>query len=330
MNTETKLMRPELWAWLDQKNDPVLIAEQGKGTSIVVKVPKSKETDYLFGFDSYYGSISRRDSLYFCGLYERQRKSLYLADSPLEDLTEGLTEVERMDLQQLAEYIAKQVNQVVEGTIENDRDRLQIKELTSPDAVSALHTYQRYTAETDAIKKFFQSDPEPIQFHSDYQMWDMTEEKLLAYVHAPDTFIRDTAEAYTQKNQEKFLLQFLENDSMEKKYQAFLRNDKHPIHQMRDITEAVEACGGKTVSVTVQKDGKELTFRTSARSLKGYHDTYDLYGAPSADHRRFEEVFGICQKYRAEDIVRITYGRNSIYEAPQVQKMDRGMRMRGM
>jgi len=330
MNAETKLTRPELWAWLDQKNDPVLIAEQGKGTSIVVKVPKSPEIDYLFGFDSYYGSIGRRDSLYFCGLYERQRKGLYLADSPLTDLSHDLTKVERMDFQQLAEYIAKQVNQVVEGTIENDRNRLQIKELTSPDAVSALRTYQRHTAETDAVKRFFLKDPEPIRFRSYYQMWDMTEEKLMAYVQDPDTFIRDTAEAYMQKNQEKFLLQFLENDSMEKKYQAFLRNDRHPIHQMRDITEAVEACGGKTVSVTVQKDGKELTFKTSARSLKGHHDTYELYGAPSADHRRFEEVFGICQKYRAEDIVRITYGRNTIYEAPQVQRLDRGMHMKGM
>ena len=330
MNAETKLTRPELWAWLDQKNDPVLIAEQGKGTSIVVKVPKSPEIDYLFGFDSYYGSIGRRDSLYLCGLYERQRKGLYLADSPLTDLSHDLTKVERMDFQQLAEYIAKQVNQVVEGTIENDRNRLQIKELTSPDAVSALRTYQRHTAETDAVKRFFLKDPEPIRFRSYYQMWDMTEEKLMAYVQDPDTFIRDTAEAYMQKNQEKFLLQFLENDSMEKKYQAFLRNDRHPIHQMRDITEAVEACGGKTVSVTVQKDGKELTFKTSARSLKGHHDTYELYGAPSADHRRFEEVFGICQKYRAEDIVRITYGRNTIYEAPQVQRLDRGMHMKGM
>ena len=330
MNAETKLTRPELWAWLDQKNDPVLIAEQGKGTSIVVKVPKRPEIDYLFGFDASYGGIDWRDSLRFCGLYGRQKKSLYFADSPLADLAEGLTEVERMDFQQLTKYIETQVNQVVEGAIENDRNRLRVKELRDPNIVSRLNYYQRYTAETDAIKKFFQRDPEPIQFHSDYQMWDMTEEKLLAYVQYPDTFIRDTAEAYTQRSQEKLLLQFLENDSMEKKYQAFLRNDRHPIHQMRDITEAVEACGGKTVSVTVQKDGKELTFKTSARSLKGYHDTYDLYDAPSADHRRFEEVFGICQKYCAEDIVRITYGRNTIYEAPQVQKMECGMRMRGM
>ena len=87
----------------------------------------------------------------------------------------------------------------------------------------------------------------------------MSEGNLLAYIRDPETFIREAAERYMQENQENFLLQFLENDSVEKKYQALLQNDEHPIHLMRDITEAVEACGGKTVSVTVQKDGKELT-----------------------------------------------------------------------
>ena len=331
MNIEAKLTRPELWSWLEQREDPFLVAKHGEGSSFIVKIPKDAEIDYLFGNDSYYGdSIGWRDRLYFCGLYERQWKSVYMAKSTLSDLVDGLTAVEQMDCDQLPEYIATQVNQMVEGLIENDRTRLQVKKLTSPDAVSALRSYRRHTAESDAIDRFMQRAPEPIQFRSCYSVRRMSEGNLLAYIRDPETFIREAAERYMQENQENFLLQFLENDSVEKKYQDFLRNEQHPIYRMRTITEAVEVCGGKTVSVTVQKDGKELTFKTSARSLKGYHDTYDLYGAPSSDHRRFEEVFGICQKYRAEDIVRITYGRNTIYEAPQVQKMDCGMRMRGM
>lgn len=84
------------------------------------------------------------------------------------------------------------------------------------------------------------------------------------------------------------------------------------------------------MSVSVQKDGKELTFKTSASALKGYHDTYALNASPFEDHERFEEVFGMCAKYSAADITRITYRHNTIYEAPQVQRMDHGMRMKGM
>ena len=253
-----------------------------------------------------------------------------MAKSTLSDLVDGLTAVEQMDCDQLPEYIATQVNQMVEGLIENDRTRLQVKKLTSPDAVSALRFYRRHTAESDAIERFMQRAPAPIQFRSCYSVRRMSEGNLLAYIRDPETFIREAAERYMQENQENFLLQFLENDSVEKKYQALLQNDEHPIHLMRDITEAVEACGGKTVSVSVQKDGKELTFKTSASALKGYHDTYALNASPFEDHERFEEVFGMCAKYSAADITRITYRHNTIYEAPQVQRMDHGMRMKGM
>ena len=331
MNIEAKLTRPELWSWLEQREDPFLVAKHGEGSSFIVKIPKDAEIDYLFGNDSYYGdSIGWRDRLYFCGLYERQWKSVYMAKSTLSDLVDGLTAVEQMDCDQLPEYIATQVNQMVEGLIENDRTRLQVKKLTSPDAVSALRFYRRHTAESDAIERFMQRAPAPIQFRSCYSVRRMSEGNLLAYIRDPETFIREAAERYMQETQENFLLQFLENDSVEKKYQALLQNDEHPIHLMRDITEAVEACGGKTVSVSVQKDGKELTFKTSASALKGYHDTYALNASPFEDHERFEEVFGMCAKYSAADITRITYRHNTIYEAPQVQRMDHGMRMKGM
>ena len=78
MNIETKLTRPELWSWLEQREDPFLVAKHGEGSSFIVKIPKDAEIDYLFGNDSYYGdSIGWRDRLYFCGLYERQWKSVY-------------------------------------------------------------------------------------------------------------------------------------------------------------------------------------------------------------------------------------------------------------
>lgn len=48
--------------------------------------------------------------------------------------------------------------------------------------------------------------------------------------------------------------------------------------------------------------------------------------------RAFERVFGRQANYGPEDITKITYGRNTIYEAPPVQaeEMAEGMRMGGM
>ena len=59
----------------------------------------------------------------------------------------------------------------------------------------------------------------------------------------------------------------------------------------------------------------------------GYEE--DLYQTPEGLY--FLHVGGgETSIYPAEDIVRITYGRNTIYEAPQVQRLDRGMHMKGM
>ena len=68
MNIEAKLTRPELWSWLEQREDPFLEAKHGEGSSFIVKIPKDAEIDYLFGNDSYYGdSINDRYILEACG-----------------------------------------------------------------------------------------------------------------------------------------------------------------------------------------------------------------------------------------------------------------------
>ncbi len=98
-----------------------------------------------------------------------------------------------------------------------------------------------------------------------------------------------------------------------------MQDTSNPIHRMKAITDAVKASGAKTVTVTVQKDGTELTFKTEASSLIGYRNRYSTFDIPAQDRREFEQLFGRYADYTAEDITRITYGRNTIYEAPPVQ-----------
>jgi hypothetical protein len=73
------------------------------------------------------------------------------------------------------------------------------------------------------------------------------------------------------------------------------------------------------VTVTVEKDGMELTFKTAANSLTGHRNYYSTYDITAQDRREFERLFGRSANYCAEDITMITYGRNTIYEAPTAQ-----------
>ena len=101
---------------------------------------------------------------------------------------------------------------------------------------------------------------------------------------------------------------------------------------MKAITDAIEGCGAKTVSATVQKDGQELTFQTAADYLTGHRNYYNTSGITASDRREFERLFGRYTNYTAEDITKITYGRNTIYETPPVQSEELGsaLQMGGM
>ena len=62
---------------------------------------------------------------------------------------------------------------------------------------------------------------------------------------------------------------------------------------------------------------------------RSYYSTYDI---PASDRRKFEELFGRQADYTAEDVTRITYGRNTIYEAApdQTEELAKETGMGGM
>ena len=72
-------------------------------------------------------------------------------------------------------------------------------------------------------------------------------------------------------------------------------------------------CGS---TLTVRKDGKELTFKTETGDLRrDCTGGYSHWHMIAADRRRFFECFGRNAEYRPEEILRITYGRSILYEA---------------
>ena len=78
-----------------------------------------------------------------------------------------------------------------------------------------------------------------------------------------------------------------------------MQDTENPIHRMKAITEALKASGAKTVTVTVEKDGMELTFKTAANSLTGHRNYYSTYDIPAQDRREFERLFGRSADYCA-------------------------------
>ena len=275
-------------------------------------------------------SISWSNSLSFCGVYNRKNQALYLTESTRRVLMDGRAPLVTESVPSMRRELCDRINQRVENVIANDRNNLPVRKITGDMALRSLQYYQEYGAKEDAVRQFFDGEAPDGQFHSGYTLNDLSETAFLAYIQDPEGFIQTETEMYIKTNQEKFLQQFLENDALLAEYRALTRDTDNPIHRMKAITDAVKASGAKTVTVTVQKEGQELTFKTEASSLTGYRNRYSTYDIQASDRREFEKLFGRYTDYNAEDITKITYGRNTIYEAAPVQAEEMAEGMGGM
>ncbi len=325
--------RDEFQEWLGLGTAPFTIWQGEKAVVTLSRLEKNPTVDYLYrigvGKDN---SISWNSSMQFCGVYDREHRALYLTQDSLRILMDGKFPLVTEFGISITKTINDRVNRRVEDIIANNRNNLPISEVSSDQALRSLEYYQKYGVKEDVIQQFF-SDQEPdSQFHSEYALNGLPEAAFIAYITDPELFAQTEADQYIKSNQEDFLLQFLENDTLLAEYQALVQDTGNPIHRMKAITDAINGCGAKTVTVTVQKGGQELTFKAAADSLTGHRNYYSTSDIPASDRREFERLFGRYADYNAENVVKITYGRNTIYEAPEApaEEMEPVMQMGGM
>ena len=318
--------------WLGLGTAPLTIYQGEKATATILRLEKNSAVDYLYQTAAQDNSISWNNQVQFCGVYERKNRTLYLTKDTASIFMKGQFPFVAEAGPSMTDEIRSAVNRRVEDLIANDRNNLPIQEITDWQASRDLEYFRDHGVKESAVRQFF-SDQEPDgQFHSDYKLNELPETAFIAYITDPELFVQTEADQYIRNNQERFLLQFLKNDALLAEYQALMLDTGNPIHRMKAITDAVKGRSAKTVTVTVQKDGQELTFKTSAASLTGHRNYYSTSDIPASDRREFERLFGRYADYNAEDITKITYGRNTIYEAPVTPAEEMGpvMQMGGM
>lgn len=324
-----------LQEWLNGSTPLLQAIKPGKSETCFtfIKVPLQEYVDFIFGQENYCSSgVGWYDKFEFCGVYSRQTQMLRLTDTPLTHIVDGLTPEEDMESDDLLRQVNAQVNACVEKIVGGDRTNLPVQTVTSGAVQEKLRQHCTYRAREKAIQAFATGNEPDIEFHSWYNADHWTEAGIAAYLTDPDGYVKAQAEGYIAQNGEKLLAQFLENDAITEEIQNIEADAANPLHRMRSITQALNLCGAKTVNVTIQKDNVELTFRVPAEGLKGYQISYNTSNIPASDRRVFYEAFGRDAQFTAEEITKITYGRNTIYKAPPspAEEMAEDIGMGGM
>lgn len=318
----------ELKHWLEQGQGALALKNENRLSTVLFRFEKELGIEYLYAIDPLLrNKISWDDKPEFAGIYARE-KGLFFTDDALDNYMGGWAKCSYDDQHTMSAEIGRQINQYVESAIQNDRSNLSIGEGPGWTKASDYQYYLKYGAQRDAIELLFKIQKPDTQFHSSYEMVSRLDEKLfLDYLKSPETVVKAHAEKYMASHQEQFLLQFLETEALQRVYRDLMDNVTHPAHKMKAITDAVKESGAKTVNVTVFKAGQEMTFKAAARSLRGYRDGYNGFDIQSADRQKFEAAFGRCADYTADEIIRITYGRNTLYEAAPVMDEDMSQTM---
>ena len=329
---QSAVSRDEFRRWLDLGTAPFTAWQEQKAGVMLSRLEKDPSVDYLYRTGITQGSsVSWDSSMLFCGVYDREHRSLYLTKDSLRVLASGTSPLVTDAGPSMVEEICGRINQYVEDAIANDRDRLSVQEVTGWPAAHDLEYHLDRGAKREALQMFLDNRGPDGKFHSGYEWLDLPETDFLAYIADPEQFVRTEAEQYIEKNQNEFLLQFLKNDALLAEYQTLIQDTDDPAHRIKAIMEAVRGCGAKAVTVTLQKDGQELTFKAAADLLtrKNYYNTYNI---PASARGEFERLFGRQSGFASEDVAKITYGRNTIYEAPPVQSEEMGpvIQMGGM
>ena len=306
--------------WLESGNGPMTVYVDEKADTLLIRLEKALSVDYLYRTSiAQDGGISWINSLLFCGVYDGENHALYLSKDAQMIFTRGAVPLVAEPGGSMLEDICGKINRRVEDILANDKSNLPVQEVTGWLAAHSLEHYRKYGAKEDAIRMLFEDCAPDGVFHSDYAMEELPEAAFLAWLQDPEGFIQTEAETYIKSDPENILQQFLENDALLAEYQALIQDTGSPIHRMKAITDALNGSNAKMVTVTVQKGEGELTFKMEASQMKGHHAYYSSYYIPAADRRRFQQVFGRNADFKAEDVIRITYGRNTIYLAEPAQ-----------
>ena len=117
--------------WLESGNGPMTVYVGEKADTLLIRLEKASSVDYLYRTSIAKDSgISWSNSLLFCGVYDGENQSLYLAKDAQRLFTGGSIPLVTETGSSVIKDICGKVNQRVENTIANDKSNLPLQTVT--------------------------------------------------------------------------------------------------------------------------------------------------------------------------------------------------------
>lgn len=317
----SKFTDEELKAWFNNPRSCQLSKGDNYSTEHLVKIPYEKDFDLLFYNQTWREkNIALDAKLESAGLYYRKDGCIYNPYYSLEHCLESSAMLtDHTSKTDFAKKFTELVKAKVEEIIDNKRSNISIKELTDSYLLRQMEYYAEYGAVDAAKKEFIKGNAvSDIVYRCPFSTDSMSDKEYIQFILDKEPLVEETAKTYIEEHQENILAQFYNNALLKKELQSIYDDPEHILHRVKAIIDAVQESGAKTVNVTINKEDKDFTFKYETRTLtvapSSYYSTYNM---KASDRREFENLFGRSADFYPNEITKITYGRNVIYDSSE-------------
>ena len=219
----------------------------------------------------------------------------------------------------MSETITSEVRAIVEARIAENPACLGITEL-SEEYQNRLLDFGENTLERAACKMFLEGESIEKDFQCKYvHDRKMSDESLMRYIVDPEGYIRQTADSYMSEHKEDILLDMEENVRIRAEVEKLEAMGDSPLHRIRNIQTALKGIEAKTLKVTIEKDGREFTFKTEIGELRRFpFSGYSCWYMPVKDRVDYRKLYG-DKSYKPEEITEISYFGKPIYTASPLE-----------
>ena len=282
-----------------------------KSKMIVNKVKCNDKLDMLYVLDSYGGELFDLSSPFkYSGIYDKENNKLFDIEYSIRTnlLNWNFNDNKAISSSELYNMIDQDVNDKIDELIANNK-----KDIFNIEDVEIAEEIE----EKDVLYDFMEGKTSATL--EDYHKKYSTEkpQNIIDYLTDKETFLEEESRDFIMDNITEILKGLAISEEKRKVLKTIENNKEHPYHKIKEIVDAVKNNKCVTVNLTINKNGTEQTFKYKADMLKNnYNSSYlSTYGFEKAQERNlFEETFGRWDELHYEDIVKITYGKNTIYE----------------
>lgn len=278
---------------------------------MVNKVRYNDKLDILYALDSYRGNLFDLHSPFkYSGIYDKENNKLFDIEYSIRYniLNWEYGDEKYISDSDLYNMINVDVNDKVKELIDNGKeDIFKISEVEISEEIT----------DSDVIREFMSGELSS-NLEDSYRKYSTEKsQNILEYLTDKESFLEEEARDFILDNMTNILKGLAITEEKRKQLKSIEDNMEHPYHKIKNIITSVKDNNCVTVNLTINKDGVEQTFKYNADALinnynSSYLSTYNI--EKLADRNLFEETFGRWNDLHYEDIIKITYGKNTIYE----------------